>query len=74
MRKSETENRGQILECGLRPVGAIGAYGPEGRRKRKQSVFQWLIGMKSRFIEKKVALKAVSLDYRKGGSWIKPQN
>ena len=36
-------------ECGLRPVGAIGAYAPEGRRKRKQSVklvvdnVDWLI-------------------------------
>ena len=32
----------------------------------------WLIGMKSRFIEKKAALKAVSLGYREGGTWIKP--
>jgi hypothetical protein len=32
----------------------------------------WLIGMKARFIEKKAALKAVSLDYREGGTWIKP--
>jgi len=32
----------------------------------------WLIGMKARFIEKKNALKAVSLDYREGGNWIKP--
>ena len=32
----------------------------------------WLIGMKSRFIEKKDALKAVSVDYREGGTWIKP--
>ncbi len=33
---------------------------------------EWLIGMKSRFIEKKKELKAVSLDYRRGGTWIKP--
>jgi multimeric flavodoxin WrbA len=32
----------------------------------------WLIGMKSSFIEKKDALKAVSLDFRQGGTWIKP--
>ena len=32
----------------------------------------WLIGEKARFIEKKDALKAVSLDYREGGNWIKP--
>ena len=32
----------------------------------------WLIGMKSRFVEKKAALKAVSVAYRKDGTWIKP--
>jgi hypothetical protein len=32
----------------------------------------WLIGMKASFIEKKDALKAVSLDFRQGGTWIKP--
>jgi multimeric flavodoxin WrbA len=32
----------------------------------------WLIGMKSRFVEIKDALKAVSVGYRKGGTWIKP--
>ncbi len=32
----------------------------------------WLIGMKSRFVEKKDALKAVSVGYRKDGTWIKP--
>ena len=32
----------------------------------------WLIGMKSRFVEKKDALKAVSVGYREGGTWIKP--
>jgi multimeric flavodoxin WrbA len=32
----------------------------------------WLMGMKSRFVEKKEALKAVSLGYRKDGTWIKP--
>jgi hypothetical protein len=41
-----TEDRGQITddrgarirnwECGLRPVGAIGAYTPEGMRKEKK--------------------------------------
>ena len=28
-----TENRGQKIEVGLRPVGAIGAYAPEGSGK-----------------------------------------
>jgi NADPH-dependent FMN reductase len=32
----------------------------------------WLIGMRSRFIEKKSELKAVSTDYREDGIWIKP--
>jgi multimeric flavodoxin WrbA len=32
----------------------------------------WLIGMRSRFVEKKAALKAVCVGYRKDGSWIKP--
>ena len=32
----------------------------------------WLIGMRSRFVEKKAALKAVCVGYRKDGTWIKP--
>ncbi len=32
----------------------------------------WLVGMKSRFMEKKDDLKAVSTDYREGGTWIRP--
>jgi len=32
----------------------------------------WLMGMKSQFMEKKDALKAVSVEYREGGNWIKP--
>jgi multimeric flavodoxin WrbA len=32
----------------------------------------WLIGMKSRFMEKKDDLRAVSMDYREAGTWIKP--
>ena len=28
--------RRQILECGLRPVGAIGAYAPEGREMKSE--------------------------------------
>lgn len=33
---------------------------------------KWLIGMKSRFVENKKALKAISIDYLKDGNWIKP--
>jgi len=33
---------------------------------------QWLIGMKSRFLEHKQALKQISLDYRRDGDWIRP--
>lgn len=32
----------------------------------------WLLGMKSRFTELKAALKSVSVDYEKDGTWIKP--
>jgi hypothetical protein len=32
----------------------------------------WLMGMKSQFMAKKDALKAVSVKYREGGNWIKP--
>lgn len=32
----------------------------------------WLLGMKHRFTELKAALKAVSLEYGKDGTWIKP--
>lgn len=32
----------------------------------------WLVGMKNRFSELKTALKSVSLDYAKDGTWIKP--
>lgn len=34
---------------------------------------KWLLGMKTRFMEKKKALKTVSDRYRDGGTWIKPQ-
>jgi multimeric flavodoxin WrbA len=34
----------------------------------------WLIGMKSRFLEKKKELKAVNIEYREGGFWIKPSS
>ncbi|MDH4206936.1 MAG: flavodoxin family protein [Desulfobacteraceae bacterium] len=33
---------------------------------------EWLLGMKSRFIEHKKALKEITLPYLKQGSWIKP--
>lgn len=33
---------------------------------------QWLIGMKSRFLEHKKALKTISLEYRGDGDWIRP--
>ena len=32
----------------------------------------WLMGMKSQFMQKKDALKAVSVEYREGGIWIRP--
>ena len=32
----------------------------------------WLLGMKSRFIEHKKALKEITLAYRKQGTWVKP--
>jgi hypothetical protein len=34
---------------------------------------KWLLGMKSRFIEHKKALKEITLPYLKQGTWIKPQ-
>jgi len=33
---------------------------------------KWLLGMKSRFIEHKKALKEITLPYLKQGAWIKP--
>lgn len=33
---------------------------------------EWLLGMKSRFIEHKKALKEITLPYLKQGTWIKP--
>lgn len=32
----------------------------------------WLVGMKSRFLEHKKALKQISLEYRGDGDWIRP--
>jgi len=32
----------------------------------------WLLGMKHNFIEKKTALKKISIDYRREGRWIRP--
>jgi len=34
---------------------------------------QWLLGMKSRFIEQKKALKEITRQYLNQGIWIKPQ-
>lgn len=34
---------------------------------------EWLLGMKSRFIEHKNALKEITLPYLKQGTWIKPR-
>lgn len=39
----------------------------EGARRH----LQWLQGMKKRFFEKKDELKAICLDYRKDGDWLK---
>jgi len=33
---------------------------------------EWLLGMKSRFMEHKKALKEITLAYRKQGTWVKP--
>jgi multimeric flavodoxin WrbA len=33
---------------------------------------KWLIGMKSRFVENKQALKTISIDYLKDGNWLTP--
>jgi hypothetical protein len=33
---------------------------------------EWLLGMKSRFMNHKKALKEITLPYRKQGNWIKP--
>ena len=35
---------------------------------------EWLLGMKSRFIQNKKALKEITLPYLKQGAWIKPGN
>ncbi|MDX9787778.1 MAG: flavodoxin family protein [Desulfobacterales bacterium] len=32
----------------------------------------WLVGAKNRFLDQKAALKAVSVNYRQDGTWIKP--
>jgi multimeric flavodoxin WrbA len=42
--------------------------GKENAIKHKE----WLLGMKSRFIENKKALKEITAPYRKQGNWIKP--
>ncbi|MDJ0913256.1 MAG: flavodoxin family protein [Desulfobacterales bacterium] len=34
----------------------------------------WLIGMKSRFMENRAQLKKVRMDYREAGTWIKPDS
>jgi multimeric flavodoxin WrbA len=33
---------------------------------------QWLVGMKSRFLEHKKPLKQISLEYREDGQWVRP--
>jgi multimeric flavodoxin WrbA len=33
---------------------------------------EWLLGMKHDFIEKKAALKKISIEYRREGQWIRP--
>lgn len=41
----------------------------EAARRHKE----WLVGMKSRFVQEKEKLKAISVDYRKDGCWVKPE-
>jgi hypothetical protein len=44
-------------------------YSKEDALKHKE----WLLGMKSRFVEHKKALKEITLPYLKQGTWIKPR-
>lgn len=76
-------DRIQCMLCSNYGTVAMTAKGPAFSVDRSEHEFfltkadarkhkEWLIGMKSRFMANKDALKKISLDYRNGGEWITP--
>ena len=57
-----------------RPVFKINRSEHELFLSKKEALLHkaWLIGMKKRFFEEKDKLKKISIEYKKGGTWIKP--
>ncbi|MEZ4526326.1 MAG: NAD(P)H-dependent oxidoreductase [Desulfobacterales bacterium] len=67
-------NTGTISVKGGNPVFAIEKGEHELFLTREDALAhrEWLIGMKSRFLEHKDELKKISLEYRSDGQWILP--
>ncbi|AOY56897.1 MULTISPECIES: flavodoxin family protein [Desulfococcus] len=67
-------NSGTLRLSGETPVLDIQRSDHELFLTREDAVAHrdWLVGMKSRFKTHKDELKAISLDYRQGGTWIRP--
>ena len=55
------------MDISVRNENLIFASAQEALKHR-----DWLLGMKHNFIEKKTALKKISIDFRREGRWIRP--
>ena len=68
-------NAGMFAADGGQPAFQIAKDGHELFESKQGALNhrQWLLGMKSRFMSEKNALKAVAKTYLKSGQWIKPQ-
>jgi len=68
-------NSGKIRLADGRPTFEIGKSDHDFFSTKEAALAhkQWLQGMRSRFIEQKKALKEITRQYLKEGTWIKPQ-
>jgi multimeric flavodoxin WrbA len=68
-------NSGKMRIAAGRPTFEIGKNDHDFFSSKEEAVRhkQWLLGMRSRFIQQKKALKEITQQYLKQGIWIKPQ-
>jgi multimeric flavodoxin WrbA len=69
-------NAGKIRVADGRPIFDTGRSDHEFFSSKEAALEhkQWLLGMRSRFMEQKKALKEITRKYLKDGIWIKPQS
>jgi multimeric flavodoxin WrbA len=68
-------NDGRVLPAdgGIRFDITAGPHEMFLSQEAARSHKDWLVGMKSRFVQEKEKLKAISVGYRKEGRWVSPQ-